>query len=186
MKHKTLAAVELGRKRWRGVSAGERKRFSEAANAARAAKRREQMEAIREQISAAHIPSWLRIRLLEAADTDDTSDAWVDVGYQLGRHHLEDFCANLNRAHRVREGEVVSQPTRVLRRIFASEDHPRGELTDLIGRKYRLAFLLGLLAGAKEHERGEGWLRVAEGLGLLHEDEGERTRATQRGSRRGG
>ena len=79
----------------------------------------------------------------------------------------DDFCEDSDLVYRADEAEVMSHPSRVLRRIFRSEDHPRGELTDFIPSKRRRRFLIGMLAGASEESPGDFWLnlsRRADGL----------------------
>jgi hypothetical protein len=120
---------------------------------------------MRDKVLEAHIPTWLRIQLLSAsrgrrADASDAS-SYLDTGYHLGRHHLDDFCEDLDRAYHTEEREVLNHPTRVLRRIFASDEHPRGELTDLIPLRRRRSFLLGVLAGVAEERPGDYWLSRA-------------------------
>ncbi len=112
----------------------------------------------------AHVPTWLRIKLFEAqrGGRKEEGCSYVDVGYHLGRYHLEDFCADEDHVFNADQHEVMRYPTTVLRRIFKSDEHPRGELTDLIPLERRREFLIGVLAGAGEDEPGAGWLSLVE------------------------
>jgi hypothetical protein len=112
-------------------------------------------------IEEAHIPTWLKIKLLKLHAGERGDDrSYLDVGYHLGRHYLEDFCEDQALVSDADEDEVLSQPTRVVRRIFASEPHPRGDLVDLIPANRRREFLIGVLAGACEDEPEQGWLAL--------------------------
>ena len=118
---------------------------------------------MQEQVSKAHIPTYLKTQLLSASKgSAGDMRSYLDVGYHLGRYHLDDFCEDLDLAYDATEDEVTEHPTRVLRRIFASEEHPRGELTDLIPLRRRRAFLFGILAGLSEEEPGDFWLLRAQ------------------------
>jgi hypothetical protein len=114
-----------------------------------------------DQIPNAHIPSYLKHQLLSASKRHGDMKSYLDVGYHMGRHHLDDFCEDLDRARNATEDEVMNHPTRVLRDIFSSEDHPRGELIELIPSPRRRAFLLGILAGLSEESPGDFWLSRA-------------------------
>ena len=131
-------------------------------------------------IRDAHIPTWLKIKMLEAAAAKvEIAESWLGVGYHLGRYHLDAFSEDGDVDFE--QQDVLSEPTRILRKIFKSEEHPRGELTDLIPVNYRRPFLLGLLAGAAEETRDEGggWLAVAEGLGVFLESDDRKERETE-------
>lgn len=110
----------------------------------------------------AHIPIYLKVKLLKLRRGElDEDHSYLDLGYHVGHHHLEDLCENQSLIFEVSEDEVLAHPSRVLRRIFASDEHLRGEDVDLIPHGRRRDFLLGILAGAAENEPGEGWLALA-------------------------
>lgn len=114
-------------------------------------------------VEQAPIPTWLRMKLLRLQEGDRSEDrSYLDVGYHLGRYHLDSFVADESVLIDVHDVEVMSQPSQVLRRIFASDDHPDAEFVDLIPLNKRRSFLLGLLAGV-DHEEGvdEYWLSRA-------------------------
>ena len=112
-------------------------------------------------LEEAHIPSWLKIKLsrLRGGDRHEES-SYVWVGYHLGRYHVDDFCEDRHLISDANEHEVLTSPTRVLRRIFASDDHPKGDLADYIPKNRRREFLIGILAGVCEDEPTEGWLAL--------------------------
>jgi hypothetical protein len=113
-------------------------------------------------VMEAHIPSYLKMKLLKLrAGELDEEHSYLDLGYHVGRYHLEDFCEDHSLVSEANEAEVIAHPSRVLRRIFASDEHPRGDFVDLIPHAHRRDFLLGILAGAVEDEPGEGWLALA-------------------------
>ena len=113
-------------------------------------------------VTHAHIPTYLKVKLLKLhAGELDEERSYLDLGYHVGRYHLEDFCEDQTLVSDADEDEVLTHPSRVLRCIFASDDHPLGEFVDLIPLARRRDFLLGILAGAAEDELGEGWLALA-------------------------
>ncbi|MFZ0418423.1 MAG: hypothetical protein WAM04_09965 [Candidatus Sulfotelmatobacter sp.] len=116
----------------------------------------------RQRLAAAHIPTYLKVKLLKLhAGQLDEDRSYLDLGYHVGHYHLEDFCEDQSLVSEADEAEVLAHPSRVLRRIFASEEHPRGDFVDLIPDTHRRDFLLGILAGAADDEPGEGWLAMA-------------------------
>ena len=121
-----------------------------------------------QELTNASLPTWLKMRLREAAGVIRASDGelkdYADAGYHLGRYHLDDFCEDTDLVYQADEAEVMKQPSRVLRRIFRSEEYPRGELTDFVPRKHRRKFLVGLLAGASEESPGDFWLSRLEAM----------------------
>lgn len=113
-------------------------------------------------VTQAHIPTYLKVKLLKLhAGERDEERSYLDVGYHVGRYHLEDFCEDQSLVSDADEDEVLAHPSRVLRRIFASDEHPRGEFVDLIPHNRRRHFLLGILAGAAEDGPDEAWLALA-------------------------
>src|SRR5271163_5358989 len=114
-----------------------------------------------EAIMEAHIATHLKIKLLKLHRGDvDEERSYLDLGYHVGRCDLDGFCEDLSLVEEADEAEVLAHPNRVLRRIFASEEHPRGDFVDLIPHGQRRDFLLGILAGAAENGPGEGWLAL--------------------------
>ena len=114
-------------------------------------------------IEQAPIPTWLKVKLLRLQAGDRSEDqSYLDVGYHLGHSHLNSFVEDESITLDIDDSEVMNRPTQVLRRIFRSDDHPRAEFVDLIPRKHRRHFLLGLLAGV-DHEDGPDnyWLSRA-------------------------
>jgi hypothetical protein len=117
---------------------------------------------MQQELTEAHIPTWLKMRLGEAREGGGAEGhSYLDAGYHLGRYHIDDFCEDHDLLNPSVD-EVQSQPTRVLRRIFRSEDHPRGELTDFVPLKHRRDFLVGVLAGAAEESPSDFWLSLVE------------------------
>ena len=113
-------------------------------------------------VMEAHIPTYLKVKLLKLhAGELDEDHSYLDLGYHVGHYHLEDFCEDQSLVSEADEDEVLTQPSRVLRRIFASDEHPHSEFVNLIPHGRRRDFLLGILAGAAENEPGEGWLALA-------------------------
>jgi hypothetical protein len=160
--YKNAAASSLARRRWQGISARERKDYASKIVQIREKKRKRGRTVMKTVIEEARIPTWLKIKLLGVQSGRRNEDrSYLDVGYHLGHYHLEDFCDDEAQVSGADENEVLSHPSRVLRRIFASESHPRGELTDLVPVNRRREFLLGVLAGAFENEPGEGWLALS-------------------------
>jgi hypothetical protein len=105
-------------------------------------------------IQMARVPNWLKIKLLNVQDGKAREDrSYLDIGYHLGRLHLEDFCEDDAQLFSANEDEVRTRPSQMLRRVFASDTHPRGELTDLIPINRRREFLVGVLAGACEDDQ---------------------------------
>jgi hypothetical protein len=113
-------------------------------------------------VMAAHIPTYLKVKLLKLhAGEQDDGRSYLDLGYHIGHYHIDDFCEDQTVLSDADEDEVLTHPTRVLRRLFASDDHPRAEFVDLIPFARRRDFLLGILAGATGDEPGEDWLALA-------------------------
>jgi hypothetical protein len=113
-------------------------------------------------VMAAHIPTYLKVKLLKLhAGKLDEGGSYLDLGYHIGRHHIEDFCEDQSLVSDADADEVLAHPSRVLRRIFASDEHPHGEFVDLIPHNRRRHFLLGILAGAADDGPNEGWLALA-------------------------
>jgi hypothetical protein len=114
-------------------------------------------------IEQALIPTWLRVKLLRLQGGDRSEDqSYLNVGYHLGRYGLNNFIEDESITLDIDVSEVMNRPTQVLRRIFANEDHPRAEFVDLIPRKHRRQFLLGLLAGVDEENGPDDyWLSRA-------------------------
>lgn len=163
-KQKNAAAVMLGKRRFTKLSPEEHSAFSQNAVNARESQREQRKMTMIEKVQETHIPTYLKIQLLSASrDGASGGDMknYFEVGYHLGNHHLEDFCEDVDRLGHVKREEVTANPTRVLRRIFASSEHPRGELTDLIPLPRRRRFLLGLLAGADDEGPGDYWSSAA-------------------------
>jgi len=115
-----------------------------------------------EAIRAAHIPTYLKVMLLALHDGDrDEVRSYLDVGFHLGRYHLEDFIENQKLVSDADPDEVLAHPTQLLRQMFANDSHPNADLVNLIPYAHRSQFLIGILAGAEEDEPGEGWLAIA-------------------------
>lgn len=89
----------------------------------------------------APIPSWLKYALLEAKAGKRT---YLDVGYHLGKH-VGDFDVDEQAVLDEVDDESFARPTAALRRIFANEGHPRGELVDWVPRRRRRDVLKGML-----------------------------------------
>ncbi len=91
----------------------------------------------------AHLPSWFKAALVEAARR---RRSYNDVGHHLAKH-LDDFFPEED--PEIRPEDVTDadmrHPTRTLRRIFASTEHPKADLVDAIPKKRRLAVLEGML-----------------------------------------
>ena len=90
----------------------------------------------------AHLPSWLKAALADARLGRRT---YADVGHHLAKHH-EDFFDEDGPPVRLADlsAEDFEHPTRTLRRLFASEEHPQADLVDLIPMKRRRAVLEGM------------------------------------------
>jgi hypothetical protein len=159
---KNPAASALGKRRWKGVNAKTRTRHAKYAVEFREIKRREKKQHMRRELENAHLPSWLKAKLFKLrTGSPDEGRSYLDVGYHFGRYHIDDFVDNRDILDEISSDEALSRPSAVLRRIFASEAHPRGELTDFIPRNRRRDFLLGILAGANEESPGDYWLSQA-------------------------
>ncbi len=112
-------------------------------------------------VMAAHIPTYLKVKLLKLhIGEQDEGRSYLDLGYHIGHCHIGDFCEDQRLLSDADEDEVLTHPTRVLRRLFASDDHPSAEFVDLIPFARRRDFLLGILAGATGDEPGEGLARA--------------------------
>ncbi len=105
-------------------------------------------------LQKAHIPTWLRIQLLQAARHAEGL-TYKSVGWHLGYHHAEDFDLDLEAAKAVTDDEIEHAPTAALRKLFRSERHPRADLVDLIPTKRRSDFLYGLTYGVCDEEMPE-------------------------------
>src|SRR5271163_3804737 len=120
MRKKDLAAIELGAKRWHGVSAQERQLHAKMAVGVREAKKRAGRIQMKLELENAPLPTWLKMRLREAERVIRGSDGrmkdYADAGYHLGRYHLDDFNEDRDLVYEADEDEVVGHPSRVLRR----------------------------------------------------------------------
>jgi len=54
------------------------------------------------------------------------------------------------------EDDGLDQPSATLRRLFANEDHPKGDLVDYIPRRQRRDVLMGMLCEVGDY----GWDEV--------------------------
>jgi hypothetical protein len=159
---KNRAAAELGKRRWRNVKPEARTAHAKHAVEVRENLRQARKATMQQELMEAHIPTWLKIQLADARTGGRApGHSYVDAGYHLGRYHIDDFCEDPDLLD-PDVNEAETQPTRVLRRIFRSEEHPRGELTDFVPPKHRRDFLIGLLAGAAEEDPGDYWLSLLE------------------------
>jgi hypothetical protein len=109
-------------------------------------------------VMSAALPTWFKIQLAEAAAG---TRSYFGVGWHLGYHHPDTF--DLDEGTEVRD-EDFKQPTRMLRRLFASEEHPKADLVDYIPSKRRADFLRGLSYGLShcdwaeiEETEGKKW-----------------------------
>jgi hypothetical protein len=78
---------------------------------------------------SAALPTWFKIQLAEVAAG---TRSYFGVGWHLGYHHPDTF--DLDEGTEFRD-EDFKQPTRMLRRLFASEEHPKADLVDYIPSK---------------------------------------------------
>lgn len=100
---------------------------------------------MRRNLEDAHIPTWLKIKLMQVARREEPS--YKAVGWHLGYYHGEDFNLNEEEVDKAKTVKDFPRPTETLRKIFALEDHPRAEFVNLIPAKRWRGFLDGLLFG---------------------------------------
>ena len=90
----------------------------------------------------AHVPTWCKAALVEAATGRRT---YAAIGHHLAKH-LDDFFDD--GIAPLRAGDLAdadfAHPTRTLRRLFTSDLHPEADLVDLIPRQRRRAVLAGM------------------------------------------
>ena len=151
---KNRAAAEMGKRRWEGVSAEDRRQYAQRTVAAREQQRKEHKTMMRQEIMNAHLPTWLKIQLIKVSkgDRSDGQRGYLEVGWHLGYHHLDSFDVDPDNVPDCDDEAALANPTKALRQIFSNEEHPRGELTDFIPLRRRREFLRGLLYGAGQVE----------------------------------
>ena len=113
---------------------------------------RNRLEVKRRRLEEARLPSWLKYALMEASTGRRT---YADVGFHLGKH-CQAFGIDAQEILDV-EDDGLDQPSAILRRLFASEDHPKADLVDYIPRRRRRDVLKGMLCEVG----GYGWEEVA-------------------------
>jgi len=89
----------------------------------------------------AHLPTWLKAAIREASHR---RRSFTDVGHHLGKH-LDQFAADEQAVLAANTQDGLGRPTAALRRIFASEAHPKADLVDYIPLKRRLQVLEGMI-----------------------------------------
>ena len=104
-------------------------------------------------IDTAHLPTFLKLKLRDAARGGATS--YAEVGWHVGHYHLDTFDLDEDAVLNVTDDEIEQHPTATLRRLFASEEHPEAGLVDYIPAKRRPTFLRGLVYGAGGHDLSE-------------------------------
>ena len=100
------------------------------------------------RLTESHIPTFLKIQLQDAAQG---KSSYAEVGWHLGRYHIDTFDLDEDAVLHVSNADF-DNPTPALRRLFASEDHPRADFVDLIPAKRRSDFLRGLVCGTAGYE----------------------------------
>ncbi len=98
------------------------------------------LEVKRRGLEEARLPSWLKYALMDASTGRRT---YADVGFHLGKH-CQAFGIDPQDILDV-EDDGLDQPSATLRRLFANEDHPKGDLVDYIPRRQRRDVLMGML-----------------------------------------
>ena len=156
---------ESRERRWRGVSAAEREHHAKRAVQARETKKRERRALILTELMEAHLPTWLKIKLLTLSG--GRRDESGRTPRSAGPRAIAIWIALTWTATTCPEfgDRAFTKPSTTLRAIFANEAHPGAEFVDFIPAKRRRQFLRGLLWGAAqnqwtelvEHDRLGGW-----------------------------
>ena len=105
-------------------------------------------------LQEAHIPTWLKVQLRQAARRME-GKTYMSVGWHLGYYHAEDFELVAEMARAITDEEIEHTPTAALRQLFRNEEHPRGDLVDVIPADRRRDFLYGLTYGICQEELPE-------------------------------
>jgi hypothetical protein len=96
--------------------------------------------------------------------------SYAELGWHLGRYHLDTFEVDESQALNISNWDF-EHPTRALRRLFASEQHPEAGIVDCIPPRRRAAFLRGLVCGAAGYDPAD----AVEFRWDKEEDEGQPT-----------